>query len=222
MNLLGRHSARIESEYLERLHKVRFGMDHGWRPPGLLMKGGTVEQRCQALQRLKLLAEQDRFFCSHVTLKPDLPLRDASRVCQAAIEAAGLAQHCNAAATPPDEVKRLAGSARELGRNGWIVLIDNVNIFQGSTRERAESYRELSRWMGRPPGDSCLGLFCVLAVTPEFERAVMQPDGDLAAIRNQLASTGSADDLRLLDDAEAGIAALEHEAMVYELLVLEW
>jgi hypothetical protein len=102
-----------------------------------------------------------------------------------------------------------------------VLLIDNVDRFDGDPRARAESYREVVRWMGALPGEQYIGLFCLLAVTPGFEQAVSDP-AELAAIRGELDPAGAPQDRELLDVAEGGIRGLEHEVVVHELLVLEW
>jgi hypothetical protein len=220
-NILGLNAVRIETEYLERLNKTRFGLDAGWRPPGLMLKGGSARHRRQALQRLHELAELDGFWCSYVALGPDLSLANTHGVCETAIEAAGLSAHFEPEWDAHCILKRLAASARQFERNGWVLLIDNVDRFPGTIRSRAESYQEVARWMGSPTQEPVAGLFCVLAVTPEFEAAVETDMAALPAIRAELRSTGASEDLLLLEGAEAGIAALEHEALVRELLVLE-
>ena len=213
--VLGRHAQRIESEYLERLHKVRFGLDRGWRPPGLLLKGGTSAERTQALERLKELALNDGFLCSYISLGPDLPLRGTQAICKAILRASQF----EPAFYSLTKLTRVAASARELGRNGWIVLIDNVDGFGGSPVDRAEAYRELLRWMGRLAEEQYIGLFCVLAVTEGFEQAVADPS-ELAAMRT--AAAEGLLDPQLLDASRAGIRALEHEILAHELLVLEY
>jgi len=213
--VLGRHAQRIESEYLERLHKVRFGLDQGWRPPGLLLKGGSSVERTQALERLKELALNDGFLCSYISLSPELPLRATQAVCKAILRAS-LFEPSYYSLT---KLTRVAASTRELGRNGWIVLIDNVDRFEGTPAERAEAYRELLRWMGRLPDEQYVGLFCVLAITEGFEQAVADPD-ELAAMRT--AAGAGLLDAQLLDASHAGIGALQHEVLAHELLVLEF
>jgi hypothetical protein len=150
-----------------------------------------------------------------------LQLRDTSAVVNAAFQDTGLASTLSPGADPLTEFKRVAANARQSGHDGWILLIDNVDAFDGDPRTRAESYAELMRWMGGLRDEQYLGLFCVLAVTPEFERAVQDP-AELGSIRTALRATGDPRDLQLLDAAEGGIGALEHEVVVHELLVLEW
>ncbi len=219
--VLGANSAQIESEYLERLNKTRFGMDCGWRPPGLMLKGGGAAQRRLAFERLKDLAEQDGFFCSYIALGPRLPLANTLDICSAAISAADLSGFLNPAQDALENLKGLAASARRFERNGWVILIDNMDRFEGIPRNRAASYREIARWMGSLQEKPTIGLFCVLGITPEFEQSVADPNNELATIRDDLRSTGSAADKRLLDAAEIGIFALDHETTVRELLVLE-
>ncbi len=215
MNPLGRHWKRIESEYLERLNKVRYGLDGGWQPPGLLLKGGTDAERSAAMGRLQALAEEDGFFCSYVRLGPELPLRDTAGICRAALEAVRPAGAAGPDADLLAEVRELAAGVRRQGKDGWVVLFDPVDRFAGTERERAESYRELTRWMGALPGNEYPGLFCLLAVTGEFEKAVGDPEREMEAIR---AGVAEAD---LLGAAETGIGTLRHEAIALELLVLE-
>ncbi len=221
MHPLGKNAERIESEYLERLNKVRFGLDWGYRPPGLILKGGTTERRGEAIDRLKSLAEADNFFCSSLFLTPDLQLRDREAISRAAIEAARMSSLSRPDSEYFEEVKRLAGIARESKMEGWVLLIDNVDAFRGTTAERAESYGELSTWMGRPPGDSLLGLTCVISVTSDFERSVEDPADDLTEIGDLLGPAGPRPDTELLDNARLGINAIEHEILAHELLVLE-
>jgi hypothetical protein len=209
-NPLGIHAARIESEYLERLHKVRFGLDRGWRPPGLMLKGGNAEQRAAAMLKLKELALHGGFSCSYLALGPELELRNTAKICRAAIESAGL--------DPQSDLKRLAASSRQIGREGLVLLIDNIDRFAGPPRARAEAYREIQRWMGALPDEQYVGLFCVLAVTAGFEEAVADP-AELSAIRQELSAP---EDAQLLDDAHSGLASLDHEMTVHELLVLEF
>lgn len=221
MNALGLNAARIESEYIERLNKTRFELDSGWRPPGLMLKGGTARQRTDALQRLLDIAEKDAFLCSYLAVGTELSLANTNDVCETALRAAGLSAHLRPGQDAYMALKRLAGSSRHFERNGWVLLFDNVDRFQGTLRSRAESYKEVARWMGSPTQEPVVGLFCVLAVTAEYEAALESDTAALPAIRAEQ-STGSAEDLQLFDAAEAGIAALEHEALVRELLILEY
>ena len=215
-NVLGVHAARIESEYLERLHKVRFGLDRGWRPPGLMLRGGTTDQRAQAMLRLKALALSDNFFCSYVALGPGLSLRDPQAVSRAAIKAAGFTNPIDAS-DALTELQRLAATVRDSRRDGWVLLIDNVDRFEGSSRDRALAYRELVRWMGGLRDEQYLGLFCVLAVTENFEQSVAS--SEYTVVTRDLQNP---EDRELLDAAQGGITSLEHELAVHELLVLEW
>jgi hypothetical protein len=214
MDPLGLQVKRIESEYLERLNKVRYGLDGGWQPPGLLLRGGTDVERTAALRRLQVLAEEDGFLCRYLRPGPDLPLRDIQGICRAILDrgAGGPATDLLA------ELRRMAASARESGKEGWVILFDNVDRFAGTPRERAESYREMTRWMGALPGNQYVGLFCLFAVTPAFEQAVADPDRELAEI-----SAGAAPaDTDLLSAAATGIGTLRHEAIALELLLLEF
>lgn len=210
MQPLGKRAKRIESEYLERLNKVRYGLDGGWQPPGLMLKGGNADQRAAAIERLRELAVEDGFSCSLVTLGPELTLRDTARVRMAALADAGF--------DPAAKVRDVAASSRARGKDGWVVLLSNVDRFEGTARERAEGYREITRWMATLAWQKCPGLFCLLAVTPEFEAAVADPEAELRSLATELTTA----DTGLLEAAEGGITTLRHEASALELLELEF
>jgi hypothetical protein len=218
MDPLGLHRKWIEREYLERLNKVRYGLDGGWQPPGLLLRGGTDAERTAAMRRLQVLAEEDGFICSYIRLGPDLPLCDTRAICRVAVESAQFPRPSGPDADPLAELRQAAESARKSGKEGWVLLIDNLDAFTGTPVERADSYREMTRWMGALPGSQYVGLFCLFAVTPAFEQAVADPDRELASI-----SAGFAlDDADLLSAAATGIGTLRHEAIARELLDLKF
>jgi hypothetical protein len=92
MKGLGRWTRRIESEFIERLQKVKVGLRQGWQPPGLLLKGGSAAHRSRARRRLADLAEEESFLCTTIIVSDALPLRDCTAVCRTAIRSAELPQ----------------------------------------------------------------------------------------------------------------------------------
>jgi hypothetical protein len=157
------------------------------------------------MERLRELAIEDGFPCAILTLRAGMPITNYPALCGAILAALG--QRLEDTEDPADALRRFAG------RQGCIVLLNNVDRFEGSAEERAHAYRELTRWMGTLPNASVTGLFAVLAVTPAFEQSVSDA--------SERAALEEAVDGDLLQEALVGLAALEHERTVHELLVLE-
>ncbi len=65
------------------------------------------------------------------------------------------------------------------GYSGWVLLIDEVELIgHYSLKQRARSYAELARWLGRLEGFGFPGLTCVLTITDDFEAAVLDDRDD--------------------------------------------
>ncbi len=92
------------------------------------------------------------------------------------------------------------------GYSGWIVMIDEVELIgRYSFLQRAKSYAELARWMGMLEGYKCSGLATVLAITDDFDAAVLHGKDDLDRIPTRLA------DRLLAAQAEKGMRIIEKE-----------
>lgn len=96
------------------------------------------------------------------------------------------------------------------GYSGWIVMIDEVELIgRYSFMQRAKSYAELTRWMGKLEGYKCSGLVTVLAITDDFEEAVLRGKDDLDRIPNRLQAKGL--DGLLAAQAEKGMHIIARE-----------
>ena len=104
------------------------------------------------------------------------------------------------------------------GYSGWILLIDEAEIVgRYSFKQRAQSYAELARWMGRLGASSFTdlgyksGLASVLALTDDFQSAILDEKGDRESVPTKLRETGSEADLVLARQAEQGMQLIECE-----------
>ena len=104
------------------------------------------------------------------------------------------------------------------GYSGWILLIDEAEIIgRYSFKQRAQSYAELARWMGRLEASSFAdigyksGLAAVLALTDDFQSAILEEKGDRDMVPAKLRETGSEADLVLARQAEQGMRLIECE-----------
>ena len=102
------------------------------------------------------------------------------------------------------------------GYQGWVVLLDEVELVGFYSRlQRAKSYAELARWLGKAPGDACPGLVVVGTVTDDFASRIISPDDpagkkDRDYVGHWLRSRGEA---TIAAKAETGMRALEREAV---------
>ena len=104
------------------------------------------------------------------------------------------------------------------GYSGWILLIDEAEIIgRYSFKQRAQSYAELARWMGRLEASSFAdlgyksGLASVLALTDDFQSAILDEKGDRDNVPTKLRETESEADLVLARQAEQGMRLIECE-----------
>lgn len=118
------------------------------------------------------------------------------------------------------------------GYSGWILLIDEAEIIgRYSFKQRAQSYAELARWLGRLEASSFAdlgyksGLAAVMALTDDFQSAILDEKGDREKVPEKLRETGSETDLVLSRQAEQGMRLIECERIPlvgpYEQLVEE-
>ncbi len=110
--------------------------------------------------------------------------------------------------------KFAARLARAAGYRGWVLLIDEVELIARYSRlQRARSYAELARWMGRVETEQYPGLTTVAAITNDFARAILQEKGDADYIMPQLQSRNTDEYRTLASRAETGMRIIEREAM---------
>jgi len=80
-----------------------------------------------------------------------------------------------------------------------------------SLMQRAKSYAELARWMGKLEGANFAGLTAVLAITTDFEEKILQEREDLDKVPGKLRARASETDLLLASQAERGMRIIQRE-----------
>ena len=61
------------------------------------------------------------------------------------------------------------------GYSGWVLLIDEIEMIGRYTfRQRAKSYAELARWMGKLEGASFPGITAICAINNDFENVILE------------------------------------------------
>lgn len=104
------------------------------------------------------------------------------------------------------------------GYAGWVILIDEVELIgRYSLKQRAKSYSEVARLMGKLAGDSIPGLTTVLSITDDFESAVIQaPRNDEEKIPGKLRAGGQDAEGLLASQAERGMRIIQRDKMLIE------
>ena len=79
---------------------------------------------------------------------------------------------------PPQRLRFATELIKGAGYNGWVVLLDELELVGSYTLpQRAKSYAELARWLGKVEDESCPGLVVVGTVTSDFTAAVLDDAG---------------------------------------------
>ena len=96
------------------------------------------------------------------------------------------------------------------GYAGWVLLLDEVELIgRYSLTQRAKSYAELARWMGKLEGGSIAGITSVLAITEDFAEAVLHGKDDLEKVPARMRAKGTELDTLLASQAEQGMRLIE-------------
>lgn len=104
---------------------------------------------------------------------------------------------------------------RAAGWAGWLVLFDEVELIgRYSVLQRARSYAELARWVEGDPDDPMTPVGAVLAITDDYEAAVLSGKQDREQVPAKLRGRGSVADDLLAERAEAGMRAIEGGALL--------
>ena len=113
---------------------------------------------------------------------------------------------------------RFAGRLlRAAGHAGWVVLFDEVELIgRYSVLQRGRSYAELARWLGNDAADPGTPLLAVLAMTDDFEAAVLTGKDDLVQIPAKLRAKQSPEWDETAALAEAGMRHIEHDMVLLE------
>ncbi len=101
------------------------------------------------------------------------------------------------------------------GYSGWVLLIDEVELIgRYSLLQRAKSYAELARWMGKLEGSSVAGLTSVLAIIQAFQSIILEGKEDFEKVPNKLRAKGTENELLLASQAERGMRIIQNESML--------
>lgn len=95
------------------------------------------------------------------------------------------------------------------GYAGWVLLVDEVELIgRYSWLQRAKSYADLLRWMGKLPGQHVPGLVTVFAIMSNFESYILEERDDLEVVPRKLRDKGTED---LARHAERGMRIIQKE-----------
>ena len=103
------------------------------------------------------------------------------------------------------------------GYRGWVLLLDELELVgRYSLLQRAKSYAQLARFMGRLKGEQYPGLLTVGAITDDFDAAVLDEKGDWLSIRPKLEAKDR-DEYRIIAArAEIGMRIIRREGIALE------
>jgi len=111
--------------------------------------------------------------------------------------------------------QRLRFSARLLaasGYAGWVILFDEVELIgRYSLQQRAKSYAEVARWVRGEHGASGLPIAGVLAMTDDFEAAVITGKNDRELVPAKLRAKDMPEAAELAGKAELGMRIIDRE-----------
>jgi len=112
-------------------------------------------------------------------------------------------------------VQRLRFAARlfsAAGSRGWVVLFDEVELIgRYSLLQRARSYAEITRWTGGEHAGPGTALAAVLAMTDDFEAAVITGRRDREVVPEKLHARGTAEATELAVLAQQGMRVIDRE-----------
>lgn len=139
-----------------------------------------------------------------------------------ALKAVGAAGMFSLTAIPARELARqrtrfLSRLLRAAGFAGWVVLFDEVELIgRYSLLQRGRSYAELARWVGGDPEDPTAPLVAVLAMTDDFEAAVLTGKDDRTKVPNRLRDKQTQEWTETASLAEKGIRLIERDMLLLD------
>jgi hypothetical protein len=111
--------------------------------------------------------------------------------------------------------QRLRFAARLLaaaGYAGWVILFDEVELIgRYSLLQRARSYAEVARWMRGEHDGAAVPIAAVLAMTDDFEAAVITDRDDRTQVPAKLRAKDSPEAHELAGAAELGMRLIDRE-----------
>ena len=98
------------------------------------------------------------------------------------------------------------------GYKGWILLIDEAEIIgRYSFKQRTKSYGEVARWMGVLDATVCPGISAIVALTDDFQSAVLEEKQDAHKIDQLCQGEAVGDEAVTAHAARSGIRLIEEE-----------
>lgn len=112
-------------------------------------------------------------------------------------------------------IRFLSRLLRAAGYAGWVVLFDEVELIgRYSLLQRGRSYAELARWSGAAREDSTAPLVTVLALTDDFEAAVLVGKDDRHLVPNRMRDKQTPEWAETAALAEKGMRALQRDLLL--------
>lgn len=100
------------------------------------------------------------------------------------------------------------------GYSGWVLLLDEVELIgRYSFLQRARSYAEIARLSNKLQGESIPCMASVLAITKDFEEAVLEGRNDRERIPGKLRASSLPAHLALSSQAERGMRLISRERL---------
>ena len=101
------------------------------------------------------------------------------------------------------------------GYAGWAVLFDEVELIgRYSVLQRGRSYAELAHWVRGDETDPGLPLVAVLAMTDDFEAAVVSGKNDLETVPAKLRARQTHESDEIAARAEVGMRVIDREMLL--------
>ncbi len=102
------------------------------------------------------------------------------------------------------------------GYSGWVLLVDEVELVgRYPLKQRAQSYAELARLMGKLEGFNLPGLTCVFTINTDFESAVLEYRNDEERIPAKFQGEG---DSLFASQAERGMQLIRRDKKTLDKL----
>lgn len=121
---------------------------------------------------------------------------------------------------PPVAARELAGQRLRFvakllasaGSAGWLILFDEVELIgRYSFQQRAKSYAEIARWMRGEHGGPGVPLAAVLAMTDDYEAAVITGRNDRELVPERLRAKQTPEATALAAEAAQGMRIIDRE-----------
>lgn len=198
------------AELTRWLHSPSVPVDERFAATLLLyerLRGGDVPDSAETAEQVL------RFWAGDALRTPDL---------KRALNAVGAAGMYSFGPVPVRELARqrlrfLPRLLRAAGYQGWVVLFDEVELIgRYSLLQRGRSYAELARWVGGDPDDPAAPLAAVLAMTDDFEAAVLTEKDDRTKVPARLRDKQTPEWAELATRAEAGMRSIERDLLLLD------